>query len=322
MPGRALSEATSLFGGEGKMATTLGISGGLCRGSLNAILPASAALMLWCVAAAAADCPIDPKALQSEALAMLKQEFPGRTFTAGKSFDVIVTDKGELGLSNLRTRLCLASPPLSAKERVAAARAHFRSTLPLLDQRATGGPEEWASVQGRVMPQLMPAEYGQKFQDDRALVSRPFVSGVAAAVVVDGEKGYRYVRRSDLAQWKIGVDALFERARKNLDAKSKAAKPEGSRGPDRFLAFEEKDGYDAARLLLPGVRSEAARLLGDPFLASIPNRDFLILWSAENSAQFQKFARQKAGDDFKAQPYPLSPTTLRVWRDGRVEIAR
>jgi hypothetical protein len=278
-------------------------------------------LALWWGAATGADCAIDPKALQSEVLAMLKQEYPGRAFTAGASSDVIVAEKVELGLSNLRARLCLASPPLSAKERVEAARTHFRSTLPLVDRRAPG-PEGWASVQSQVMLQFMPAEYGQKFQDDKALVSRPFIPGVATAVVIDGEKGYRYVRKVDLVQWKIGVDALFERALKNLDAKSKAAKLQGSRGPDRFLAFEEKDGYDAVRLLLPGVRSEAAKLLGDPFLASIPNRDFLILWSAENGAQFQQFARKKASDDFKTQPYPLSPTTLRVWRDGRVEIAQ
>jgi hypothetical protein len=279
-------------------------------------------LMLWCATAAAADCPIDPKAFQSEVLAMLKQEFPNRTSRAGNSFDVIVTDKVELGLSNLRARLCLASPPLSAKERVAAARAHFRSMLSIADQRPPGGAEGWVSVQGQVMLQLMPAEYAQKFQDDRALVSRPFIPGVATAVVIDSERGYRYVRKIDLAQWKLGDDALFEQALKNLDAKSKAAKQQGSRGPDKFLAYEEKDGYDAARILLPGVRSEAAKLLGDPFLASMPNRDFLILWSAQNSAEFQKFTRQKARDEYRSQPYPLTPTTLRVWRDGRVEIAQ
>src|SRR5688572_19958601 len=42
-------------------------------------------LALWCATAAAADCPIDPKAFQSEVLAMLKQEFPSRTSKAGNS---------------------------------------------------------------------------------------------------------------------------------------------------------------------------------------------------------------------------------------------
>jgi hypothetical protein len=274
------------------------------------------------MAAFAADCALDPKAFQSEVLAMLKQEFPGRSFRPGKSLDVIVADKAELGLSNLRARLCLASPPLSAKERATAARTHFRSMLSIADQRAAGGLEAWASAQERVMLQLMPSEYSERFQDDRALVSRPFIPGVATGVVIDGENGYRYVRRTDVVEWKIGLDALFERALKNLEARSKAARLQSGSGPDRFLAYEEKDGYDAARLLLPWVRSEAAKLLGEPFLASLPNRDFLILWSAQNSAGFQTFTRRKARDDYKAQPYPLTPTTLRVWRDGRVEIAQ
>jgi uncharacterized protein YtpQ (UPF0354 family) len=279
-------------------------------------------LMLWCAAAAAADCPIEPRAFQAEVLAMLKQEYPKRAFKPGNSPDVIVTDKIELGLSNIRSRLCLASPPLSAKERVAAARAHFRSMLSVADQGPTARSEDWARVQDRVMLQLMPAAYLQKFQDDRALVSRPFIPGVATAVVIDGEKGYRYVRKLDLVQWKMGADALFERAVKNLETRSKAAKLEASRGSEKFLVFEEKDGYDAARLLLPSVRSEAARLLGDPFLAALPNRDFLILWSAQNGAGFQKFTRQKARDEYKAQPYPLSPSALRVWQDGRVEVTQ
>src|SRR5688500_17338217 len=136
------------------MAKILGISDSLRRASLSAVFVASTVLMLWCATAAAADCPIDPKAFQSEVLAMLKQDFPGRTFKAGNSFDVIVTDKVELGLSNLRAKLCLAFPPVSAKERVAAARAHFRSMLSIADQRPAGGAEGWASVQGQVMLQL------------------------------------------------------------------------------------------------------------------------------------------------------------------------
>ncbi len=290
--------------------------------AMNKTLSLILALMLWPATVTAADCPIEPKAFQSEVLAMLKQEFPGRSFKAGNSFDVIVADKAEFGLNNLRARLCLASPPLSPKERVNVAKAHFRSMLSVADQRPSRGPEGWSSVQSQVVLQLMPAEYAQKFQDDKALVSRPFIPGVASAVVVDSESGYRYVRKSDVTQWKIGIDALFEQAVKNLDAKSKAAKLQGSRGPDKFLAFEEKDGYDAARILLPWVRAEAAKLLGDPFLAAMPNRDFLILWSAQNGADFQKFTRQKARDDYKAQPYPLTPATLRVWRDGRVEVAQ
>jgi uncharacterized protein YtpQ (UPF0354 family) len=211
---------------------------------------------------------------------------------------------------------------LSAKQRADEVKAHFQAILSLSEQRTTEAPEGWASAQKKVLLQLMPAEYSQKFQDDRALVSRPFIPGVAKGVVIDAEKGYKYVRKLDLIQWKIAADAVFERALKNLDSKSRSAKLQSSSGPEKFLAFEERDGYDAARILLPWVRDEAAKHLGNPFLASLANRDFLILWSTQNSAKFQQFARQKAKDDFRAQPYSLTPATLRVWRDGRIEVAQ
>ena len=114
---------------------------------------------------------------------------------------------------------------------------------------------------------------------------------------------------------------LFETALKNVDISYGSAKLQGGQKPDAFLASEEKDGYDAVRLLLPWVRTEAAKHLGDPFFASIPNRDFLIMWGTENSALFQGQARQNVALDYQSQPYKLSPLVLKVWADGRVEVA-
>ena len=61
------------------------------------------------------------------------------------------------------------------------------------------------------------------------------------------------------------------------------------------------------------------KFLGNPFYVALPNRDFLVMWSAENSAGFQQFAKYKAQEDFKAQAYPLSPAVIRVWADGRMD---
>ncbi|HTE43077.1 MAG TPA: hypothetical protein VK629_19800, partial [Steroidobacteraceae bacterium] len=113
---------------------------------------------------------------------------------------------------------------------------------------------------------------------------------------------------------------LFDTALRNLDLKNTNAKLQGGSDPSRFLAFEEKDGFDAVRLLVPWVREEAVKYLGNPFLAVIPNRDFLVMWSVKNSPDFQTFARDRARDDFKSQPYPLTPRPVKVWADGRVEL--
>lgn len=105
-----------------------------------------------------------------------------------------------------------------------------------------------------------------------------------------------------------------------MDAQRTHARLQGGRSPDPFLASEEKDGYDAVRLLLPWVRQEAAKHLGNPFLAAIPNRDFLVMWGTTNSQAFQSRARDNVLQDFKSQPYKLSSSVLKVWEDGRIEV--
>ena len=165
-----------------------------------------------------------------------------------------------------------------------------------------------------------PSDYLRSFNKRRVLVTRSFVPGVELAVVLDGKDSYGYVREEDRIRWKVSEKELLEAAMKNLDEKKGGTKLQGGGDPERFLAFEEKDGYDAVRILVPWVRQEAAKFLGDPFPALVPNRDFLIMWSAKNSKEFQNFAKTKGAEDFKSQPYPLSPLTLRVWANGRIEV--
>src|SRR5262249_4518234 len=142
--------------------------------------------------------------------------------------------------------------------------------------------------------------------------------GVVLAAVVDSDRGYASVGEEERKRWNIEPKALLETGLRNLDMQ-KDVKMQGSiDGPDRFLAIEEKDSYDAVRVLLPGVRAAAAKALGDPFLVAIPNRDFLIMWSEKNTKKFHDFTRQRIRDDFKSQPYPLTPEVLRMWANGKV----
>lgn len=88
-----------------------------------------------------------------------------------------------------------------------------------------------------------------------------------------------------------------------------------------MLLVGEHDGYDAARILMPNLRKAAAGLLGEPFRAAIPNRDFLVMWASGN-ATLAKGAAANARRDFEAQPYPISPLILEVWGDGRIAAVR
>ena len=86
-------------------------------------------------------------------------------------------------------------------------------------------------------------------------------------------------------------------------------------GPNRCIGIQEMDGYDAARLLVPGFRQFLANHLSMPFFAAIPNRDFLIAWAADCEQAFHQFAREKVARDFGERPYPLPADVFRADED-------
>lgn len=268
----------------------------------------------------ATPCDITALQLQDEALAVLRNDYPNRSFSKGSSADVIVMADVEFGLQNLLSKLCAG--PLSASERSEEIRRHFATMMKMTEQSAPTRPLNWKEAKGIVTLQLMKEDYVRPFKGKRVLVTRPFIPGVLLAVVLNQKDGYGYVREEDREHWQISESMLYESALQNLDQITANAKLQGANGPDKFLGIEEKDGFDAARILVPWIRQEAAKVLGNPFYAAVSNRDFLIMWSKSNSFNFQQLARKNVRDDFNAQPYSLSPSVLQVWSDGRVEIAK
>lgn len=268
----------------------------------------------------AAPCDITAVQLQDEALSILKKDYPNRLFSKGTSVDVVVMGEVEFGLQNLLAKLCLG--PLTASERSDEIRRHFSVIMKLTEQSEPTRPLTWHEAKEVVALQLMKEDYIRLLKRRHVLVTRPFIPNVLLAVVINQQDGYGYVREEDRERWQVSEATLFEHALQNLDQLTANAKLQGADGPDKFLGIEEKDGYDAVRLLVPWVRQEAAKVLGEPFFAAVSNRDFLIMWSKANSSNFQALARKNVQDDFNGQPYSLSPDVLQVWSDGRIEVAK
>ena len=114
------------------------------------------------------------------------------------------------------------------------------------------------------------------------------------------------MRAEDPELWGVPAADIYERAVENLNRASAEVPMHFGSGPDRFIAIEAGDGYDAARLLVPGLRRFIAEHLGSPFLAAVPNRDFLICWATDASPSFHEFARGKVSKDNAEQPYSLT----------------
>lgn len=51
--------------------------------------------------------------------------------------------------------------------------------------------------------------------------------------------------------------------------------------------------------------------MGSPFLAAIPNRDFLIVWPTDCSRELSRIIRAKTQQYFGEYPYPLSRSRFR-----------
>lgn len=145
---------------------------------------------------------------------------------------------------------------------------------------------------------------------------------VILTLVLDREHGCTYVRTEDVEKWGLKADELYYLAVKNLDVASKNMKAHASESDKaRYVGLETDDGYDAARILVPGFRAFVAARLGRPFYFGIPNRDFLICWSADSTVEFTRFTRRNLKKDFAQQPYPLSPEVYRVTADDKIEKA-
>ncbi|HEX7180883.1 MAG TPA: hypothetical protein VF756_03515 [Thermoanaerobaculia bacterium] len=177
----------------------------------------------------------------------------------------------------------------------------------------------WEEAQGNLLPHLVSAAHAQRIQ---GLVHREMAPGVQVAYTI----GFRdmsilLVTQEDLEVWGVGEPQLYEKALANLANATQGLRvePTAPRDPQakgKWAGISARDGFDSARILLPSVRQELARALGEPFYFVMPVRGFLVAWSKDFGEQ-QQFA-QRARTDFGQQPQnaTLSPEVFEGTASG------
>lgn len=257
----------------------------------------------------------DPLKFRESVLAIAKKQYPENTFSVPSNDPEVIVVKGvHIGLQNLRAKFQQSNRSQAVLEELV--KEHFALVLGDIGKVETVPSYEVAKT--RIRLQLMPKEYGMK----APLVSFPFSDTLLVGLVLDSERGYLYLREEDATRWGKEPAELRNVATENLDTASKNIPAHSANNEEvRFIALETKDGFDAARILLPRFRQFVGEQIGKPFFFAIPNRDFLICWSSDSGSKFQTFVREKVRQDFWEQPYPLSQNIFKVTAENEIVTA-
>jgi len=179
--------------------------------------------------------------------------------------DVLIAGPSRLGLQNLRAKYELGE--VTDEEFATMVEDHLGPIL----RTKTPSLEELSLEDLRVQlrPQVMPADY--VMAAPIPIVSFPFATGIAIGIVADFPQTYAYVRQADLTRWGVSAQELYEIALANLEAISEDIAIHLSKNDaDTFLAIDKSDGYDAARILIPGLQDFLASHLGRRFASGFP----------------------------------------------------
>jgi uncharacterized protein YtpQ (UPF0354 family) len=254
---------------------------------------------------------------RDKVLRVMKTTFPAKTFEAVPADSlVILVDGYELGLDNLRRKFDLSDKSEQTMQELV--REHVTVVLHG-SKTAPRFPESFDQARDRILPQIM----APSIAADKEQVRLPFAGDLFIGLVVDDEQAYMYLTEDALKKWGKTENEVYEIALRNLDSRSKGMEIKTfTNAGTMFMAVGVADGYDAARILLPGLKKMAAQRLGGPFCFGIPNREFLICWPQAASATVQEMAATRIAADFKTQPYPLSPSVFCVSENGTVTTAQ
>jgi uncharacterized protein YtpQ (UPF0354 family) len=150
-----------------------------------------------------------------------------------------------------------------------------------------------------------------------AMVTQQLLPGLVVGYALDSARTMSYISPKQFEEWKISVEELHEAALENLMLRSETLQAHASpdeTGRVNLILIQTMDGYDASRILLPGLHDHLREYLHGPFLAAIPNRDILICF--RNEAELVERLRPQIQEDYRTMPHQVSDRIFLVTPDG------
>jgi uncharacterized protein YtpQ (UPF0354 family) len=142
--------------------------------------------------------------------------------------------------------------------------------------------------------------------------------------VVDTGDSTTVLTPEDVERWGTSLEELDEVALANLERRTDEADPllcEPS-GAWELCGWSTSDGYDATRMIVPGLRRQIVREYdGEPAVYAVPMDNVFVALPrlAIDQAGSEDLLRKKVERDFQTSDNPVSPE-LFVERDGELAL--
>jgi uncharacterized protein YtpQ (UPF0354 family) len=150
-----------------------------------------------------------------------------------------------------------------------------------------------------------------------------FPGNASVVYVVDAEDSYTVVRPEDVERWGTSVEELHEIAVDNLlrmtnEEEELLCEPSGNR---ELCGWSTSDGYDATRMIVPGLRRQIVREYGGPAAYAAPMENVFVALPLDllERGRTEELFRTKVQRDFETSDNPFSPEVY-VERDGELVL--
>jgi uncharacterized protein YtpQ (UPF0354 family) len=175
-----------------------------------------------------------------------------------------------------------------------------------------------------LMPLLQPAFVVRSWDFEPAATEAP--GNLSLVYVVDTGDSRIVVRPEDVERWGVSLEDVDEVSLGNLERQTDDEEPlfcEPS-GNWELCGWSTSDGYDATRMMVPGLRRQIVQEYdGDQAVYAVPMDNVFVALPREaiERGNSEELLRIKVARDFQTSDNPVSPE-LFVERDGELVLLK
>jgi uncharacterized protein YtpQ (UPF0354 family) len=160
----------------------------------------------------------------------------------------------------------------------------------------------FSAVRDQLMPMLKRRVDVSRIENDPAVTQFDNLDVVYA---VQGDRYFTVATKDDLARWGQSVGEIDSLALSNLEKQTNKdqkllCEPSGGQ---KLCGWASGDGYDASRMLVPGLRRQIVKELGGPAVYAVPLESVFVALTRN----YASVIKGKVLQEFTTGKNPLSP---------------